>query len=72
MIPSPDPSESSPPTAARVTRQTISAEYSFSGPLPHPRLLQQYDDISPGMANRLVQMAEAEAANRREMQNKIV
>ena len=31
---------------------------SFSGPLPPPPLLKQYDDIVPGAAERVIRMAE--------------
>lgn len=30
----------------------------FSGPVPHPELLRKYDELMPGLAERLVQMAE--------------
>lgn len=53
------------------TSHTISAEY-FRGPIPPPEALQRYDDISPGMASRLVGMAEAEAKHRHEVESKLV
>ncbi|NTI22062.1 DUF2335 domain-containing protein [Rhizobium rhizogenes] len=31
---------------------------SFSGPLPHPRHLEYYDNVLPGGAERILQMAE--------------
>jgi uncharacterized membrane protein len=55
----------------RKTSHTISAEF-YRGPIPHPETLQKYDDITPGLANRIVQMAEAEAIHRREIETKIV
>ncbi len=30
----------------------------FSGPVPHPDILKKYDEIMPGLAERLVSMAE--------------
>ena len=33
---------------------------SFSGPLPPPRGLDDYDRICPGAADRIIKMAEAE------------
>lgn len=33
---------------------------SFVGPLPHPSTLQQYEKILPGLAERIVSMAESE------------
>jgi uncharacterized membrane protein len=42
--------------AERVVR-SISAEF-FRGPLPHPRHLESYERICPGLAGRIVAMAE--------------
>jgi len=43
---------------------------TFSGPLPHPALLQKYEDIQPGFAERIVCMAEGESAHRRDQEKK--
>lgn len=43
---------------------------SFRGPLPPPSLLQGYDDIQPGFAERIVRMAEGEADHRRQLEQK--
>lgn len=40
----------------------------FQGPLPHPELLNRYDQIIPGAADRIISMAEAESAHRREQE----
>lgn len=45
---------------------------SFSGPLPHPRLLKEYDEIQPGFAERIVAMAEREQAHRFACDDKVV
>jgi uncharacterized membrane protein len=37
--------------------QTVTAEL-FKGPLPHPRHLQAYESVCPGLADRIVAMAE--------------
>lgn len=39
--------------ALNVVREEI-----FSGPLPHPRHLEHYDEVLPGGADRIFQMAE--------------
>lgn len=36
----------------------------FSGPLPPPGVLQAYDELSPGLAGRIVSMAEREQEHR--------
>jgi uncharacterized membrane protein len=40
----------------RVT-QLVMAE-SYSGPVPHPRHLKEYEDVFPGCGERLIGMAE--------------
>lgn len=39
----------------------------FSGPLPPPAILRQYDEIQPGFAERLLRLTEDEASHRREV-----
>jgi uncharacterized membrane protein len=41
---------------------------SFSGPLPHPALLQGYEKVFPGCAERIVKMAEEQSAHRRALE----
>jgi len=41
-----------------VTGQSI--ENSFSGPVPSPEILEKYEKTLPGLANRLIKMAEKE------------
>ncbi len=46
---------------------TIIKEQSFfSGPLPPPELFKQYEEILPGSANRIMEMAEKEQDIRKE------
>lgn len=40
---------------------------SFEGPLPHPEILKQYDATVPGLAERIVAMAEKEQEARLEI-----
>jgi uncharacterized membrane protein len=42
----------------------------FSGPIPPPRILSEYNQVLPGLANRLVTLAEGEAAHRRALQHR--
>jgi len=41
---------------------------AYSGPLPHPAILQQYNKIVPGAAERILEMAEQNAKHRRNLQ----
>lgn len=40
----------------------------FTGPLPPPALLAEYEDIEPGFANRIMTMTERNGEHRREME----
>lgn len=64
------------PAAARVSAngQLIAASKTvhFSGPMPHPELLGQYEQLCPGSANRIIKMAEQEAEHRRAAENTII
>jgi len=51
--------------------QTVS-EQSFSGPLPPPSMLGQYDSVQDGFADRIVSMAESEQSHRQSLENKSV
>lgn len=46
--------------------QEIRAE--FSGPLPHPSILARYEEILPGAATRIFEMAEEQATHRQDME----
>ena len=49
----------------------VSEEHHFSGPLPRPEDLAKYDQIVPGAAARIIQMAETEMAHRHDNENKL-
>lgn len=50
-----------PDVARRITEIAVSEQ--FSGPMPHPRHLREYDDILPGAAERILSMAEMNLAH---------
>ncbi len=55
----------------RSAESDAQAEISYSeyhGPLPPPHLLAEYEQITPGLAMRIVEMAEVEGRHRREME----
>jgi uncharacterized membrane protein len=55
-------------SSASVVSRQIHTE--FSGPLPHPAVLSEYEHIHQGFAERIVALAEEEAAHRRKLQEK--
>ncbi|KPA09183.1 conserved hypothetical protein, membrane [Candidatus Magnetomorum sp. HK-1] len=40
----------------------------FSGPIPPPAILQEYNNINPGCADRIIKYAEDEAEHRRKVE----
>ena len=53
-------------------RLSIEASSSFVGPIPPPQILDKYNQILPGAADRILKMAEKEQSHRHEMQEKLV
>jgi uncharacterized membrane protein len=51
------------PSSRAVIEQRISAT-SYSGPLPTPEQLEKFDQVLPGLADRIMTMAEGHASNR--------
>jgi uncharacterized membrane protein len=56
---------------AGVIRREIRA-IEFSGPLPHPKILEGYERVLPGSADRILSMAENEGEHRRTIEKTIV
>jgi uncharacterized membrane protein len=46
------------------------AQYQFAGPLPPPEILAKYEQLMPGIAERLMALTETEASHRRLLENK--
>ena len=58
------------PAVAKITKEVcVSGEFS-SGPLPPPKILEGYEKICPGFADRIFKMAEEEGEHRRKMHEK--
>ena len=47
-------------------------ELSFSGPLPHPEILRQFEQVAPGAAERIIKMAEDQSSHRRDLEKKVI
>ena len=50
----------------------LSTQVEYSGPIPPPKMLHQYEVVMPGSMERIVSMAENEQAHRHKIDNKIV
>jgi uncharacterized membrane protein len=45
---------------------------SFSGPLPPPDILQGYNDVVPGAAERILKLAEGQTAHRQDLEKRVI
>lgn len=50
----------------------IMQQEKFEGPIPHPKILQQYEKVYPGSAKTIIDMAVKEQEHRHEMDKTIV
>jgi uncharacterized membrane protein len=55
----------------REQRPTIVHQH-FSGPLPPPAVLKQYDDVAPGAAERIIKKFESQTAHRIKLETMVV
>lgn len=55
-----------------ATQQFQIQAQQFSGPIPPPALLGQYEEILPGMADRILQMAERQESHRHGIEKQAV
>src|SRR4051812_38825698 len=52
--------------------EVVHASYSFSGPLPPPAVLAQYEKISSGSAEKMINLSIDQARHRMDLENKVV
>lgn len=55
-----------------VMRMETTLEMTFSGPLPHPKILEGYEKILPGSAERIFAMAEKQSDHRQDLEKEVV
>ena len=61
------------PNAAQQGQQVVQVSAAaFSGPLPHPSLLEHYNKVIPNAAERILRMAEQEGEHRHYIEKKLV
>jgi uncharacterized membrane protein len=56
----------------KVQQIAISIARSFSGPLPHPEILAEYERILPGTANRIIVAFENQSSHRMSLESHAV
>ncbi len=68
----PNPGQGSGSATPRAeTRVTTKAE-AYQGPIPSPEMLRRYEEILPGAAERILRMAEDQAAHRRRIEAVVI
>lgn len=55
---------------SQLTAMVVSE--SFAGPIAHPRHLREYEAISPGAADRIIQMAEKRSDHQMNMERSVL
>lgn len=53
---------------AALVHQSI----SFSGPLPPPEVLENYDKVYPGAAKIIIEMAQKQSSHRQELEKSVI
>jgi uncharacterized membrane protein len=54
------------------TSANISVQQSYSGPIPDPHSLAQYEQVQPGLAERIIRMAEQEVEHRHRQEDMLI
>ena len=62
------PPASQPSNREHPERRVVEVEAKYSGPLPLPAHLEQYNRIVPGAGERLIKMAEEQSTHRRKLE----
>src|SRR3989338_7839901 len=66
-------SDNSPQPRNNPPTKVVAAEFSgFSGPIPPPQILQQYNNVVPDAAERIIRMAEKQSDHRMDLERKVV
>ncbi len=62
-----------PQVSVQSKSQSVTFQHQHhQGPLPHPSILQEYDNIVPGAAERIICMAEQQAKHRQGLENAVI
>jgi uncharacterized membrane protein len=57
----------------QTARQAMTGtQYTYSGPLPHPEILEHYNRIIPGSAERIFAQFESQSAHRQRIESKVI
>ena len=68
----PNRSNPGPSTPTRIATATQIVTEISSGPIPTPQVLQQYNGIVPGAAERIIRMAEKQSDHRMDLERRVI
>ena len=57
---------------SEIQKRSLQIASSFAGPIPPPEILLSYEQVQPGLAERIVAMAEKEQSHRHDIDNKTI
>lgn len=60
-----------PPANRNATTTTVAVQ-RFAGPLPPPEILEQYNRIHPGFADRIITLAESQSQHRQGLERAVI
>lgn len=55
-----------------LLREAHIEEHRYSGPIPNPALLKEFDNVLPGCAERIIRMAEEQATHRQLLERTVI
>ena len=59
-------------TPSKSISTSVTSTSIFSGPIPPPEIMRQYNQIIPGSAERILKMAEKEQDHRHEIEDRLI
>lgn len=65
---SPAKPASQQPASSVTQHNSFQVRETFVGPVPHPSILQGYEEIVPGAAERIIAMAESDMRHQQELE----
>lgn len=59
-------------SSVTITAQLLHQVLQFESPLPDPKILKEYEDITSGSAERILKLTEEQARHRQELEKMII
>lgn len=66
------PNQVSKKTPRKTAGRLVARASAFSGPLPPPEILNGYEKVCPGAADRVIKMAESQSKHRQSLEKSVV